>query len=276
MKRSRRSLNLSYADAPFAEEFINRFGTGFPELLTHASDWYRRRGSAAIPHWEDYCYLPVNVAVGYCQDLGMDDRTAAFNAKLLATAQAFLASQLMIRMDAAALRAAWHDPCTGAIPIDDLMNMPTFGYYLDLTPIEAEAHGCGVFVSWEDRFGLAQTRGATLQLVRGARLPKKINGSRFAPFPLEVPLLSGQTVRDCVYKYLDNGMLNGLDTHAPDTKTAIEEGLEVLIFDASRLLRLVSQINYKLAYEEDLPKYFEAVQINDGIVHLRQCLTLQL
>jgi hypothetical protein len=276
MKRSRRSLNLSYANAPFAEEFINRFGTGFPDLLKHASDWYRRRGSATIPNWEDYCYLPVNVAVGYCLDLGMDDRTAALNAKLLATAQAFLASQLMIRVDATALRAAWHDPCAGAIPFDDLMNMPTFGYYIDLTPIEEEAHGCGVFVSWEDRFGLAQTRGATLQLVLGVRLPKKINGSRYAPFPLEVPLLSGQTVRECVYKYLDNGMLNGVDTNAPDTKTAIEEGLEVLIDDASRLLRLVSQVNYKLAYEEDLPKYFEAVQINDDTVHLRQCLILHL
>jgi hypothetical protein len=276
MKRSRRSIRLSYANAPFVEEFINRFGTGFPELLAHASDWYLRRGSAMIPNWEDYCYLPVNVAVGYCKDLGMDDRTAAFNAKLLATAQAFLASQLMIRVDATALRAAWHDPCTGAIPFEDLMNMPTFGYYIDLTPIEEEAHGCGVFVSWEDRFGLTQTRGTTLQLVRGARLPRQINGSRFAPFPLEVPLLSGQTVRDCMYKYLDNGMLNGVDTTSPDTKTAIEEGLEAIIDDTSRLLRLVSLVNYKLAYEEDLPKHFEAVPINDGIICVRQCQTLQL
>ena len=64
---------------------------------------------------------------------------AAFNAKLLAAAQAFLASHLMVRMDVRELRAAWQDPCTGAIPYDDLMNVPTFGYYLDLTPIEVEA-----------------------------------------------------------------------------------------------------------------------------------------
>lgn len=129
MKKSAQPLHLTYSDAPFVEEFINRFGTGFAELMSFASHYYRRRGSASIPNWEDYCYLPVNVAVGYCKELGMDDHTAAFNAKLLATAQAFLASHLMVRMDVRESRAAWRDhPCTGVIPFDDLMNVPTFGY----------------------------------------------------------------------------------------------------------------------------------------------------
>ena len=276
MKKSRKSLEITYADAPFVEEFVNRFGTGFPDLVTHAAGWYRKRGSATIPNWEDYCYLPVNVAVGYCEDLGMDDQTAALNAKMLATAQAFLASQVIVRMNATELRTAWDTPCTGTIPYDDLMNMPTFSYFIDLTPIEDEAHGCGTFVCWEDRFGMAQTRDTTLHLVRGARLPKRINGNRFVPVPLEVPLLPGKTVRDCVYKYLGNAMLNGVDTGSPATKAAIEEGLEFMIDDASRLLRLVSIVNDKLAYEEGLSKHFEPVQITDGAIHIRECLTVQI
>ena len=276
MKRSAPPLHLTYSGAPFVEEFINRFGTGFPEVITHALNCYRQRGSAAIPNWEDYCYLPVNVAVGYCEKLGMDDHSAAFNAKLLAAAQAFLASHLMLRMDDRELRAAWRDPCTGAIPFDDLMNVPTFGYYLDLTPIEAEAHGCGAFVSWEDRFGMAQTRGTSLHLVRGMRLPKRIDGMRFIPCPLEIPLLPGNTVRECMYKFLDNALLNGVDASSPDAKKALEEGLEITIEDASRLVHLVSLVNHKLAYEEDLPKYFEPVDVSDGAIVLRECETLQI
>ena len=192
MKKSTKPLHLTYSEAPFVEEFINRFGTGFHDAISYASMCYRQRGSASLPNWKDFCYLPVNVAVGYCLRLGMDDRTAAFNAKLLAAAQAFLASHLMVRMDMRELRAAWQDPCTGAIPYDDLMNVPTFGYYLDLTPIEAEAHSCGVFVSWEDRFGLAQTRGTSLHMVRGVHLKKADRRHAFCPDPRRDTAAAGQ------------------------------------------------------------------------------------
>lgn len=201
MKRLAKPLPVSYPGAPFIEEFINRYGTGDPELMIHASQCYRQRGSASIPKWEDYCYLPVNVAVGYCPHHGADELTASFAARLLASAQAFLASQLIVRMDAHEMQAAWHEPCTGAIPFDDLMNVPTFGYYVDLTPIEAEAHGVGMFVSWEDRFGHALTRGPTLHMVRGLRNLKPSHGDRFLPFPLEVPLVRGKTVRECMEKF---------------------------------------------------------------------------
>ena len=36
MKKSREPLKISYADAPFVEEFVNRFGTGFPDLVRNA------------------------------------------------------------------------------------------------------------------------------------------------------------------------------------------------------------------------------------------------
>jgi hypothetical protein len=276
MKKTARRLHLPYPGEPFIEEFINRFGTGFPGMIRYASNCYRQRGSASIPNWEDFCYLPVNVAVGYCLDLGMDDQDAAFNAKLLAAAQAFLASHIILRMDVRELRAAWHDPCTGAIPYDDLMNVPTFGYYLDLTSIEAEAHGCGAFVSWEDRIGYAPTRGTTLHVVRGVPLKKRIAGNRFAPIPVEIPLLPGKTVRECMYKLLDDAMLNGVDTNLPEIKDALGDALEFGIDYASRLLRLVSLVNYKLAYEQDLPKHYEPVEISDGAIVLDRCETLQI
>ena len=276
MKKSPHQNSLHYPGAPFVEEFINRFGIGIPGLISHASNCYRERGIAPIPNWQDFCYLPVNVAVGYCQELGLDDETASFNAKLMATAQAFLASQLALKIDVTELRAAWSDPCTGPIPFDDLMNVPTFGYYVDLTPIEAEAHGCGAFVSWEDRFGFAPTRGTTLHVVRGARLSQRVDGDRFVPVPLEIPLLRGKTVRECIYKYLDDAMLNGVDTNSQELKDALDEGLEFIIDYSSRVLRLVSLVNYKLAYEEDLPKYFCPVELGDGAAILRECTTLQI
>jgi hypothetical protein len=276
MKKSAKPLHLPYPGEPFIEEFINRFGIRFHDVMSYASNCYRQRGSASIPNWEDFCYLPVNVAVGYCLELGMNDQNAAFNAKLLAAAQAFLASQLIVRMDIRELRAAWQDPCTGVIPYDDLMNVPTFGYYLDLAPIEAEAHGCGAFVNWEDRIGFAPTRGTMLHVVRGVRLKKRIDRIRFAPIPVEIPLLPGKTVRECMYKLLDDAMLNGLDANSPEIKHALGEPLEFGIDYASRLLRLVSLVNYKLAYEEGLPKYFEPVEFSDGAIVLGKCETLQI
>ena len=199
-----------------------------------------------------------------------------FNAKLLAAAQAFLASHVMVRMDVRELHAAWQDPCTWAIPYDDLMNVRTFGYYLDLAPIEAETHSCGAFVSWEDRFGIAPTRGTTLHVVRGARPKKRIAGNRFAPIPFGIPLLPGKTVRECMYKFLDDGMLNGVDTSSPEIKDGFGDALEFSIDYGSRLLRLVSLVNYKLAYEEELPKYFEPIKFKDGAILLQQCETLQI
>ena len=276
MKKSTKPLHLTYSEAPFVEEFINRFGTGFHEGIRYASWCYRVRGSASYPNWEGFCYLPVNVAVGYCLQLGMDDQAAAFNAKLLAAAQAFLASHLMVRMDVQELRTAWQEPCTGAIPYDDLMNVPTFGYYLDLTPIEAEARSCGVFVSWEDRFGLAQTRGTSLHVVRGMHLKTRMGGMQFVPIPVEIPLLPGKTVRECMYKLLDDAMLNGVNMNSPEIKNALGDALDLSIDYASRLLRLVSLVNYKLAYEQDLPKHFEPVEINDRAIVLQKCKTLQI
>src|SRR5437867_11148318 len=116
MKRFPKPRHIHYAGAPFVEEFIERYGTGDPDLMVYASACYRQRGSRSIPMWEDYCYLPVNVAVGYCEYHGADDHSAAFTAKLLASAQAFLASQLIIRLDERELRDAWHQPCSGVIP----------------------------------------------------------------------------------------------------------------------------------------------------------------
>ena len=88
MKRFPKPRHIRYAGAPFVEEFIERYGTGDPDLMVYASACYRQRGSRSIPMWEDYCYLPVNVAVGYCEYHGADDHSAAFTAKLLASAQA--------------------------------------------------------------------------------------------------------------------------------------------------------------------------------------------
>ena len=275
MKKAAKPRPIAYPGAPFVEEFINRFGTGDPELMLYASSCYRQRGSASIPSWEDYCYLPVNVAVGYCQQHGLDAQIASFNARLLAAAQAFVASHLIVQMEARELRAAWREPCTGAIPFDDLMNVPTFGYYVDLTPIEDEAHGAGVFVYWEDRFGHALTRGPTLHLIRGFRLPKLINGHRFAPCPLEIPLVPGKTVRECMDKFLDNGLLNGVVAESILVKEALE-GLGLAIEDASRLVSLVSLVNRRLAYEEELPKYFEPVKFSAGGVVIRKCATLRI
>src|SRR5437867_2245453 len=268
-------LHLEYPDAPFVEEFVSRYGTGWPDLTNHALHCYRQRGQASVSNWEDYCYLPLNAAVGYCEELGMDDRAASRNARLLVTAQAFLASHLIVELNAAELHDAWHQPCTGVIPFDDLMNVPTFCYYVDLTPIEEEAHGCGVFVSWEDRIGRVPTSGTSLHLIRGLRLPEPIDGEHFLAYPLEIPLLPGKTVRDCIYKFLDDGLMNGADADSIEAKEAIG-GLELIIDDASRLVSLVSVVNRKLAYEEDLPKYFEPLDIRSGAFILPECTTLRV
>lgn len=70
-----------------------------PDLMLHASLCYRQRGTGPVPNWADYCYLPVNAEVGYCQHHGMGPMNASFIGRHLSTAQAFLAAQLIIRMD---------------------------------------------------------------------------------------------------------------------------------------------------------------------------------
>ena len=67
--------------------------------------------------------------------------------------------------------------------------------------------------------------------------------NRFLPIPVEIPLLPGKTVRECMYKLLDNAMLEGLDTDSPEIKHALGEPLEFSIDHASRLMRLVCLVN---------------------------------
>jgi hypothetical protein len=106
-------------------------------------------------------------------------------------------------------------------------------------------------------------------------LPAPIDGEHFIAYPLEIPLLAGKTVRDCIYKFLDDGLMNGADASSIEAKEAIE-GLELIIDDASRIVSLVSVVNRKLAYEEDLPKYFEPLDIRSGAFILPECTTLRV
>lgn len=271
---ARPPLHLDYPDAPFVEEFIARYGTSCVKLTNWALHCYRQRGTPAIRQWRDFCYLPVNAAVGYCrEEFGMDITAASLNAKYYATAQAFLVSHLMIRLDAHELREAWHDPCTGVIPFHGLMNIPAFCYYIDLSPIENEAGACGVFVSWEDRFGKMETSGVTLLLVRGFRLRRRIRGERFLAVPLEIPLLERKTVRDCIYKYLDNGLLNGTEA-TPETQESLTHGLEGDIDQASRFVTLVHLVNARLGDAVDLPSFFEPLDNRSGEIAIPGCTRL--
>jgi hypothetical protein len=270
-----RSPWLVYPDAPFVEEFVDRFGVRPPGLIWKASHDYRRRGQGSIPRWEHWCYLPVNVAVGYCLGLGMDAEAASLNARYLATAQAFLASQLIVELDATELRETWCAPTVGPIPFDALTDVPAFCYYIDLAPIETEAHGCGVFVSWEDRFGMAETRGMSLHLTRGLRLTERTGGGWFLPHPIEIPLLRDRTVRECIYKFLDDALYNGVDASCPRVQKALD-GLESTIEDAGRLLALVSLVNRKLADEEERAKRFRPVVFEKGVAVVPECVRLRL
>jgi hypothetical protein len=270
-------LHITYPDAPFVEEFIDRYGTSCVELTNWALHCYRQRGTPAVPHWQDFCYLPVNAAVGYCrEEWGMDVPEASLKAKYFATAQAFLASHLMIRLDANEVRDAWHHPCTGVIPFDNLMNVPAFCYYLDLSPIERQAYACGVFASWEDRFGMVETSGVTLHLIRGLRFRRPIAGERFFPLPLEIPLLQGKTVRDCIYKFLDDGLLNGADASSPENQEVVTRGLEFTIDQASRFVSLVSLVNCRLGDAEELPTFFEPLENRSGAIAIPECTRLKV
>ena len=270
-------LQLEYPDAPFVEEFIHRYGTSCVELTNWALHCYRQRGTHAIPHWKDFCYVPVNAAVGYCrEEWGMDVPEASLKAKYFTTAQAFLASHLMIRLDAREFRNAWHHPCTGVIPFDDLMNIPAFCYYVDLLPIEDQALACGVFASWEDRFGMVETSGVTLHLIRGCRLQRPVDGEHFVPCPLEVPLVQGKTVRECIYKFLDDGLLNGADASSPENQAAVTQGLEFTIDQASRFVSLVSLVNRRLASAEELPSFFEPLENRSGAIAIPKCTRLRV
>jgi len=271
------SLQLEYPDAPFVEEFIHRYGTSCVALTKWALYCYQQRGTPAIPHWKDFCYVPVNAAVSYClEEWGMGISEASVKGRYFATAQAFLASHLMIELDAHELRDAWRRPCTGAIPFDDLMNIPTFCYYLDLSPIEAEARGCGAFVSWEDRFGMVETTGVSLHVVKGHRLPKPVADESFVAMPMEIPLLAGKTVRDCVYRLLDDGLLNGADASSPKTQEAVAKALEPMIDEASRMVSLIGLVNRKLAYDHELPKYFDPLENRSGAIAIPNCIRLSV
>jgi hypothetical protein len=153
--------------------------------------------------------------------------------------------------------------------------VPTFCYYIDLAPIEAEARGCGVFVTWEDRFGLAETRGMSLHLTRGLRLTERIDGGWFFPNSIEIPLLRDRTVRECIYKFLDDALYNGVDTSCPRVQKALD-GLESTIEDAGRLLVLVSLVNRKLADEEERAKRFRLVVFRKGVGVVPECVRLRL
>ena len=273
---ARPPLHLEYPGTPFVEEFIARYGTSCVKLTNWALHCYRQRGTSAIPHWRDFCYVPVNAVVGYCQEeFGMDVTQASLRAKYYATAQAFLASHLMIRLDARELHEAWHNPCTGVIPFHGLMNVPAFCYYVDLSPIEKEARACGVFVSWEDRFGKVETSGVTLLLVGGFRSKRRIRGKRFVPVPFEIPLLEGKTVRDCIYKWLDDGLLNGAEITA-ENQEALTHSLEANIDDASRFVTVVNLINSRLADAEDLPSFFEPLENRSGAIAIPRCTRLSV
>ena len=130
-------------------------------------------------------------------------------------------------------------------------------------------------MSWEDRFGKVETSGVTLLLVRGFRSGRRIRGKCFVPVPLEIPLLEGKTVRDCIYKFLDNGLLNGAEM-TPENQEALTQGLEGDIDQANRFVTLVNLVNNRLADAEDLPSFFEALENRSGAIAIRTVWSLQL
>jgi hypothetical protein len=105
--------------------------------------------------------------------------------------------------------------------------------------------------------------------------PVRIRGKRFVPVPLEIPLLEGKTVRDCIYKFLDDGLLNGAEM-TRENQEALTHGLEANIDEASRFVTLVNPVNTRLADAEDLPSFFEPLENQSGAIAIRSCTRLRV
>ena len=112
-------------------------------------------------------------------------------------------------------------------------------------------------------------------LVRGFRSGRRIRGKRFIAVPLEIPLLEGKTVRDCIYKFLDNGLLNGTEM-TPENQESLTQGLEADIDQASRFVTLVNLVNNRAGRRRRPAKLLRALGNRFGAIAIRTVCSLQL
>lgn len=194
-------------------------------------DQFRAARGVDLPHWDDWCFLPMAAAysivaagngVSRINSLGI----AADIARLAALA-AWRVTQGIYRIDPALLPRLWETPVSGDIPIDVLLHgFPQWCLYVE-TPESEEMVGFFAHLEWD-----VERKRPELRL-----LIDRPDG-RLVPIPLH---LGAQSLVECVQQAVDQaiGFAAGYHLDVPPNTAAsiaalIEPCVSVLLYICSQ------------------------------------------
>ena len=197
----------------------------FAGVLLHAAEGlqvmahrlHMERGRRGVPFWQDWCYLPVNIATGMMLNweasgqlpfrFASDKERTRFTHDFTCAA-AWNLGKGVYRLDYPYLEGLWAAPCTDVLPVGDLLALPEWCIYVECAgrtsigrhPVE------GFFAFLDDRFSSTERFWPELQIIALLRLE-----GHYLAFKYYVPLVRGKTLVQTLDMLTERAEANGAE-----------------------------------------------------------------
>lgn len=217
---------------------------GTDGLQVAAHRLHKERGRRGVPFWKDCCYLPVNIATdlilsfeasGQLPFWCANDTERTFFAHDFSCAAAWNLGKGMYRLDHPYLEGLWAAPCTGVLPVTDLLALPEWCIYVECAgrtsifshPVE------GFFAFLDDSVSDRERFWPELLIIALLRLEGHYLVNRY-----RIPLVRGKTLTQALYLLAERTEADGapptilaaIDQLAADSSETVGRFITVLAF----------------------------------------------
>lgn len=199
--------------APLAFTALSLHDTEGLQIAAHRL--HINRGKRGVPFWQDWCYLPVNVATALILDTeasaqsplhhGSDNERTRFTHDF-ACAAAWNLGKGVYRLDPPYLEGLWKAPCAAALPVGDLLALPEWCIYVECAGrVGIGEHAIeGFFAFLDDRFSGTERFWPELQIVALLRHERYYLSLKYF-----VPLVRGKTLVETLDLLAQRAEANG-------------------------------------------------------------------